>query len=113
MSSYISEIVEEDVITCECCKKNFATNEITLDDFNFAWDNYTTIDCCSDCASSNMECYAIDFDKMDNSQKIAFLMERNGYIEDGIGYDDSGNEFRDDEGQALFIDDKENKYENI
>ena len=54
MSSYISEIVEEDVITCECCKKNFLTNEITLDDFNFAWDNYTTIDCCSDCVSNNL-----------------------------------------------------------
>ena len=34
MSSYISEIVEEDVITCECCNKNFATNEITLGDTN-------------------------------------------------------------------------------
>mgnify|MGYP003143045115 FL=1 len=54
MSSYISEIVEEDVIACECCKKNFLTNEITLDDFHFAWDSYTTIDCCSDCASNNL-----------------------------------------------------------
>jgi len=108
MSSYISEIVEEDVITCECCKKNFATNEITLDDFNFAWDNYTTIDCCSDCASNNLvEDEFIDFDEMDNSQKLAFLMERNGYIEDGIGLNEYGHEFRDDNGQALFIDEQE------
>ena len=51
----------------------------------------------------------IDFDKMDNSQKLAFLTERNGYIEDGIGLDDTGNEFRDDNGQALFIDNEENE----
>ena len=54
----------------------------------------------------------IDFDKMNNSQKLAFLMERNGYIEDGIGLDDTGNEFRDDNGQALFIDVEENENEN-
>ena len=52
----------------------------------------------------------IDFNKMSNTEKIDFLVERNGYIEgftyrikDGIGVDDNGNEFRDDEGQALFI----------
>jgi len=27
------------------------TDEITLDDFNFAWDNLVTKDCCSDCFS--------------------------------------------------------------
>jgi len=53
----------------------------------------------------------IDFDKMNNFQKLAFLTERNGYIEDGIGLDDNGNEFRDDEGQALFIDVEENEDE--
>ena len=45
----------------------------------------------------------IDFDKMSNTEKLAFLMERNGYIEDGIGLNEYGHEFRDDEGQALFI----------
>ena len=55
----------------------------------------------------------IDFDKMNNSQKLTFLMERNGYIEDGIGLDDTGNEFRDDNGQALFIDKQENADESI
>ena len=50
----------------------------------------------------------IDFDKMNNSQKLAFLMERNGYIEDGIGLNEYRHEFRDDEGQALFIDVEEN-----
>ena len=55
MSSYISEIVDEDIISCECCKKTFKTDEITLDDFNFAWDNYTNIDCCSECATDNLK----------------------------------------------------------
>ena len=50
----------------------------------------------------------IDFDKMSNTEKLAFLMERNGYIEDGIGLNENGHEFRDDEGQALFIDVEEN-----
>tara|TARA_R110000803_G_scaffold23027_1_gene56753 strand:- start:322 stop:504 length:183 start_codon:yes stop_codon:yes gene_type:complete len=55
MSSYISEIIDEDIISCECCKKTFNTDEITLDDFNFAWDNYTNIDCCSECATDNLK----------------------------------------------------------
>ena len=46
----------------------------------------------------------VDFNKMSNTEKKAFIIERNGYIEDGIGLDDNGNEFRDDEGQSLFID---------
>jgi len=54
MSMYINQIVEENIIACEDCKKVFKTNEITLDDFNFAWDNYTTIDCCSNCVSNNL-----------------------------------------------------------
>jgi len=49
----------------------------------------------------------IDFDKMDNSQKLAFLIERNGYIEDGTGLNEYGHEFRDDNGLALFIDQQE------
>ena len=53
----------------------------------------------------------IDFDKMNNSQKLAFVAERNGYVEDGIGYLDDGNEFRDDNGLALFIDERENEDE--
>lgn len=46
----------------------------------------------------------VDFNKMSNTEKKAFIIERKGYIENGIGLDDNGNEFRDDEGQALFID---------
>ena len=53
----------------------------------------------------------VDFNKMSNTEKKAFIIERNGYIEDGIGLDDTGNEFRDDNGQALFIDQQENKDE--
>jgi len=53
----------------------------------------------------------IDFDKMNNSQKLAFLIERNGYIEDGTGLNEYGHEFRDDNGLALFIDERENEDE--
>ena len=49
MSIYISDIVEENTIDCNVCKKTFNTNEITTDDFNFAWDNYVATDCCNEC----------------------------------------------------------------
>jgi len=49
MSTYIIDIVEEDTITCDVCKKTFKTDEITTDDFNFAWDNLVHTDCCNDC----------------------------------------------------------------
>ena len=45
----------------------------------------------------------VDFNKMSKWQKIKYVQERNGYIEDNIGYDDNGNEFRDDEGLALQV----------
>ena len=51
MSTYIIDIVEEDTIVCNVCKKTFNTNEITTDDFNFAWDNIFSVDCCSNCSS--------------------------------------------------------------
>ena len=52
MSIYISNIVEEDTIACEVCEQTFNTNEITTDDFNFAWDNIVSIDCCSSCSET-------------------------------------------------------------
>ena len=52
MSQYLSNILEDtESISCESCNKIFKTNEITLDDFNFSWDNLVTKDCCSDCFS--------------------------------------------------------------
>jgi hypothetical protein len=54
MSIYINQIVDEEIITCQDCNKKFKTDEITLDDFNFSWDNYTKIDCCNDCAINNL-----------------------------------------------------------
>ena len=50
MSTYISNIIEEDTIDCGLCKKSFNTNEITTDDFNFAWDNVFSVDCCRSCS---------------------------------------------------------------
>ena len=55
----------------------------------------------------------VDFNKMSNTEKKAFVIERNGYIEDGIGLNEYGHEFRDDEGLALFIDVEENEDENL
>ena len=49
MSTYIIDIVEEDIICCGVCNKTFDTNEITTDDFSFAWDNVVHTDCCNDC----------------------------------------------------------------
>ena len=51
MSTYISDIVDENTVTCEVCKETFKADEITTDDFNFAWDNLVTTDCCSSCFS--------------------------------------------------------------
>ena len=51
MSTYISDVTEEETITCNVCKETFDTDEITTDDFNFAWDNLVTTDCCSGCFS--------------------------------------------------------------
>ena len=45
----------------------------------------------------------IDFNKMNNGEKIEFISERDGYIEDEIGVDSYGNELRDDNGSALFV----------
>tara|TARA_R100000995_G_scaffold3085_1_gene1842 strand:- start:476 stop:667 length:192 start_codon:yes stop_codon:yes gene_type:complete len=52
MSTYISTIVEEDEITCGVCEKTFDTNEITTDDFYFAWDNMVSTDCCRSCSET-------------------------------------------------------------
>jgi hypothetical protein len=51
MSQYLSDVIEEDVIKCNVCKKDFIVEELTTDDWNFAWDNYVTKDCCSSCSS--------------------------------------------------------------
>ena len=49
MAEYLNQIVEDDTVTCEGCNKVFRTDELTLDDWEFAWDGITTIDCCNDC----------------------------------------------------------------
>lgn len=50
MSTFISDVVDDDTITCEVCKETFKTDEVTTDDFNFAWDNLVSVDCCSSCS---------------------------------------------------------------
>ena len=49
MAQYLSDIVEEEVIKCTVCRKQFIVEELTLDDWNFAWDGYVNTDCCSNC----------------------------------------------------------------
>ena len=51
MAEYLSNIIEETLVTCGVCKKEFDVNDMTIDDWNFAWDNRTKIDCCNDCIS--------------------------------------------------------------
>ena len=55
MAQYLTDIVEEDVIKCNVCKKDFIVEELTTEDWNFAWDNYVTKDCCSSCSSKVRE----------------------------------------------------------
>ena len=38
MSEYLNNIVEDDVIKCNTCNKEFIVDELTTDDWNFAWD---------------------------------------------------------------------------
>tara|TARA_R100001510_G_C7632538_1_gene191173 strand:- start:28 stop:219 length:192 start_codon:yes stop_codon:yes gene_type:complete len=51
MAQYISDIIEDDTVTCDECNKTFNTQEITVDDWLFEWDNIVTQDCCSNCAN--------------------------------------------------------------
>ena len=51
MAEYLSNIIEETLVTCGVCKKEFEVNDMTTDDWNFAWDNRTETDCCNDCIS--------------------------------------------------------------
>ncbi len=53
VSEHIINIVEENTIVCNVCNKTFNTDEITTDDFNFAWDNLVHTDCCNDCYMEN------------------------------------------------------------
>ena len=50
MAQYLSDVVEDEVIKCNVCRKDFIVEELTLDDWNFAHDGYVNTDCCSDCS---------------------------------------------------------------
>jgi len=51
MSEYIINITEEETIQCQMCNEVFNTNEITTDDYYFAWDKIVDVDCCAECAT--------------------------------------------------------------
>ena len=58
MAQYLSDIVEEEVLECTVCRKQFIVEGLTLDDWNFTWDGML-IDCCSDCADSSKYIYCL------------------------------------------------------
>lgn len=43
-------------------------------------------------------------DPQTDIEKINYVVERDGYFEDGTGYDSDGNEIRKEDGEAIFID---------
>ena len=55
MSEYIINITEEETIQCQVCNEVFNANEITTDDYYFAWDNIVDVDCCAECAMKEIE----------------------------------------------------------
>jgi len=55
MSEYIINITEEETIKCHVCNEVFNTEEITTDDYHFAWDNIVDVDCCSECSTKENE----------------------------------------------------------
>ena len=55
MASFIIDITEEETIQCQVCNEVFNTNEITTDDYNFAWDNIVAVDCCAECSTKETE----------------------------------------------------------
>jgi len=55
MASFIIDITEEETIQCQVCNEVFNTNEITTDDYYFAWDNIVDVDCCAECSTKKTE----------------------------------------------------------
>ena len=49
MAQYLSDIIEDDTITCDGCNRTFNAQEITTDDWWFEWDYEVNQDCCSEC----------------------------------------------------------------
>ena len=46
----------------------------------------------------------VDFQSMTTDERLNYISERDGYVNDNnCGVDSDGNEFRDDNGLALFI----------
>ena len=61
--------------------------------------------------SKRLECvyeFECDFNGMTEEQKHNYIRERNGYIIENIGVNSDGHEFRDDNGLALFVEEKKN-----
>ena len=49
MSQPLSEIVEEKTVKCGVCGKAFNVQDMSLDDWNFAWDLEVETACCNAC----------------------------------------------------------------
>ena len=49
MSQKLSDVVDDKYIHCECCNTKFLVEDLEWEDWNFAWDNHVTEDCCNEC----------------------------------------------------------------
>jgi len=49
MSERLSDVVEDKYIYCEGCNTKFLVEGMCWEDWNFAWDNDVTDDCCNKC----------------------------------------------------------------
>lgn len=49
MGQRLSDVIEDKYIYCECCNTKFLVKDMEYEDWNFAWDNNVTDDCCNKC----------------------------------------------------------------
>ena len=53
MAAYLDTVIEDDTIECGVCEKTFEVSGMTLDDWNFTWDQDIKSDCCNSCVNQN------------------------------------------------------------
>ena len=55
MSQQLSDIVEEETVTCGGCGKEFDVEGMTTDDWHFQWDGEVKRDCCNPCRTGEVK----------------------------------------------------------
>ena len=51
MAMLLSDVEEDEYVVCGVCEKSFLVKDMSLDDWNFAWDMVVEVDSCNDCRS--------------------------------------------------------------